>query len=119
MVLRLLRFQEKHGYRNFVYKDQAERDRIMVRVARERLEDGGWYDDHPRGEPDLFRPYAHLSDAEMIGMLLRKHDDPSQRPTNPDGHIATTEAYAASIRKWMTRRGDHEYEGFVDEYIEE
>lgn len=115
----LLRFQEKHGSRNFVYTTDLERDRIFVQVARERLADGCWYDDTPKGEPDLFRPNAHLSDAERIGLMLLKHDDASQRKPNRNGVIAPTEAYAASIRKWMAGRRDQEYEGYVEEEIEE
>jgi len=110
---KLIRFKEKHEYRNFVVDSQDDYHAILVQVARERLLEGYWYSDEPNGHPDMFRPNAHLSDAETIKQLLMKLDNPSLRKgTKSD------EWYRSQVARWMRDRRDYEYEGFDIENVE-
>ena len=111
--MRLLRFKEKHSDRNFVFETDAERDLILVKVARDRLAEGYWYSDEPKAHPDLFRPNAHLSDAETIGALLAKLDNPALRPRHRDDAW-----YRYQIARWMIARCRHEYEDFAIDRVE-
>jgi len=119
MVRKLIRFSEKHGDRMFVFETEHERNTIVAQVARDRLREGYWYDTTPRGEPDLFRPTAHLSDAGEIELWLSKLLDPSLRRGRAGGPVPSTGYYLRQIYLWMAGRQQHQYEGFSEDALEE
>ena len=117
-TMKLIRFLEKHDNRNFVYSTDEELFDIFIKIARERLQDGYWFDTTPKGEPGLFHPIAHLSDAETISLWLNKLDKPELRQGKSGGNVPDTLYYKRQIYLWMQKRCSHQYEGFDIDHIE-
>jgi hypothetical protein len=111
--MNLLIFREKHGDRYFTYSTEEEKWLVACHVAKERLEEGWWYDTTPASDqPDMFRPRAHMSDAERIGYLLLRAEDPNLRKPGVSGAWYRREVY-----RWMHGRCHHQYEGFIEDRL--
>jgi hypothetical protein len=106
--MKILRFHEKHGDRVFLFKTKEEYQLILAQVAQERLDEGYWYDtENGSDQIDRLWPMRHLSDAGHIALLLKRLQDPLERPnTNP------TSYYLHQVAQWMRARRDYEYEGW-------
>lgn len=114
--MKILRFLEKHGDRVFVFSTPIEKAMILAQVAQDRLQDGTWYDDENGSDQvDLFKPKAHLSDAERIGQLLGKLFDPSKRKWEHEPSVR----YLELIYRWMAGRRGYEYEDWEELPIEQ
>lgn len=110
--MNLLIFREKHGDRYFSYSTEEEKWLVSCQVAKERLEEGWWYNTTPASDqPDMFRPRAHMSDAERIRYLLERAENPSMRKPGVSGAWYRREVY-----RWMLNRRYHQYEGFSEDH---
>ena len=116
--LKIIRFKEKHGDRIFLFSNYYERDLAVAQVAKSRLADGYWYDTTPKGEPELFRPNAHLSDAETLAWWIDRLDNPNLRRGKNGKPAPDSTHYLRGIYIWMCNRRDYQYEGFNEEHIE-
>jgi len=111
--MNLLIFKEKHGDRYFSFSTEEEKWLIACEVAKDRLRDGRWYDTTPSSDQlDIFRPRAHMSDAERIGHLVARAENPTLRKPGVTGAWYRREVY-----RWMLSRRSHQYEEFTEERI--
>jgi hypothetical protein len=69
----ILRFNEKHGDRYFIYHNEEELHRACQHVMKERLNDGYWYDmDDPDTKAEI---EAALEDPKLAYRFILNRGD--------------------------------------------
>lgn len=127
---RIIIFSEKHGDRYFSAKTIEDIGAVCLKVARERIKDGYWYDTTPYygKSPEVTQEEIDaLPDGALKNRLQKEIELYNDRKNREDRKFdrlrklvsAVKEGDEKAARMLIDERKDYEYEGYEIVYLEE